>query len=69
MPDATEGVVAAIAAAGGYDKVVFAAGDRIVKNDLAVMMLLSINEGRGKSAAPSLRPVEDNGPYRDRLHL
>ena len=32
MPDATEGVVAAIAAAGGNDEVVFAAGDRIVKN-------------------------------------
>ena len=33
MADATEGVVAAIAAAGGNDKVVFAAWDRITKDD------------------------------------
>ena len=32
MVDATEGVVAAVAAAGGDDKVVFAAGDRVVKD-------------------------------------
>ena len=34
MPDATEGVVAAIAATGGNDEVVFAARDRIAKDDL-----------------------------------
>ena len=34
MTDAAEGVVAAIAAAGGDDKVVFAAGDWVVKDDL-----------------------------------
>ena len=34
MADATEGVVAAIAATGGDDEVVFAAGDRVVKDDL-----------------------------------
>ena len=33
MSDAAEGVVAAVAAAGGYDKVVFAARDRIAKDD------------------------------------
>ena len=33
MTDATEGVVTAIAAAGGNDKVVFAAWDRIAKDD------------------------------------
>ena len=33
MADATEGVVAAVAAAGGDDKVVFAAGDWVVKDD------------------------------------
>ena len=34
MPDATEGVVAAIAATGGNDEVVFAARDWIAKDDL-----------------------------------
>ena len=34
MTDATEGVVAAVAAAGGNDEVVFAAWDRIAKDDL-----------------------------------
>ena len=34
MTNATESVVAAIAAAGGNDEVVFAAGDRIAKDDL-----------------------------------
>ena len=34
MADATEGVVAVITAAGGNDKVVFAAWDRIAKDDL-----------------------------------
>ena len=34
MADATEGVVAAIAATGGDDKVVFDSGDRVVKDDL-----------------------------------
>ena len=33
MTDSTEGIVAAIATAGGNDEVVFAAGDRIVKDD------------------------------------
>ena len=33
MADAAEGVVAAVAAAGGDDEVVFAAGDRVVKDD------------------------------------
>ena len=33
MPGATEGVVSAFAAAGGNDEVVFAAGDRIAKDD------------------------------------
>ena len=33
MADATEGVVAAIAAAGGDDEVVFAAGDWAAKDD------------------------------------
>ena len=33
MADATEGVVAAIAAAGGDNEVVFAAWDRIAKDD------------------------------------
>ena len=33
MTDATEGVVAAITVAGGDDEVVFAAGDRIAKDD------------------------------------
>ena len=60
--NATEGVVAAIAAAGGNDKVVFAAGDRIAKDDLAVMMLLSINEGRGSFAAPPLRRAQRSRP-------
>ena len=35
VADATEGVVAAIAAAGGDDEVVFAAGDRVVKDDFS----------------------------------
>ena len=34
MADATEGVVASIAAAGGNDKVVFSAWDRIAKDNL-----------------------------------
>ena len=34
MADAAEGVVAAVAAAGGDDEVVFAAGDWVVKDDL-----------------------------------
>ena len=34
VSDATEGVVAAVAAAGGDDEVVFAAGDWVVKDDL-----------------------------------
>ena len=55
MTDATEGIVASIATASGNDEVVFATWDRIAKDDLAVMMLLSINEGRGSSAAPSFR--------------
>ena len=33
MADATEGVVAAVATAGGDDEIVFAAGDRIAKDD------------------------------------
>ena len=33
MPDATKGVVAAITTAGGNDEVVFAAWDRIAKDD------------------------------------
>ena len=33
MTDATEGVVAAITAASGHDKVAFAAWDRIVKDN------------------------------------
>ena len=33
MADATEGVVAAVAATGGDDEVVFAAGDWVVKDD------------------------------------
>ena len=33
MADATEGVVAAVAAAGGDDEVVFAAWDRVVEDD------------------------------------
>ena len=33
MADATEGVVASIAAAGGNDEVVFAARDRVVEDD------------------------------------
>ena len=33
MTDAAEGVVAAVAAAGGDDEVVFAAGDWIAKDD------------------------------------
>ena len=33
MADATEGIVASIAAAGGNDEVVFAARDRVVKDD------------------------------------
>ena len=33
MADAAEGVVAAIAAAGGDDEVVFAAGDWVAKDD------------------------------------
>ena len=62
MADATEGVVAVITAAGGNDKVVFAAWNRIVKDDLAVMMLLSINEGRGSFAAPPLRRARRSRP-------
>ena len=34
VADATEGIVASIATAGGNDKIVFAAGDRVVKDDL-----------------------------------
>ena len=34
MADAAEGVVAAVAAAGGDDEVVFAAWDWVVKDDL-----------------------------------
>ena len=34
MADATEGVVAAVTAAGGDDEVVFAAWDWVVKDDL-----------------------------------
>ena len=33
MADATEGVVAAVAAAGGDDEVLFAAGDWVVEDD------------------------------------
>ena len=33
VADATEGIVASIAAAGGNDEVVFAARDRVVKDD------------------------------------
>ena len=33
MADATEGVVAAVGAAGGNDEVVFASWDRIAKDD------------------------------------
>ena len=33
MADAAEGVVAAVAAAGGNDEVVFAAGDWVVEDD------------------------------------
>ena len=33
VADATEGIVASIATAGGNDKIVFAAGDRVVKDD------------------------------------
>ena len=36
MADAAEGVVAAVAAAGGDDEVVFAAGDWAVKDDFVV---------------------------------
>ena len=36
VPDATEGVVASIATAGGNNEVVFAAWDRIVKDDAGV---------------------------------
>ena len=36
MADAAEGVVAAVAAAGGDDEVVFAAGDWVVKDDFTV---------------------------------
>ena len=35
MADAAEGVVAAVAAAGGDDKVVFAAGDWVAKDDFS----------------------------------
>ena len=35
MYDATEGIVAAIAATGGDDEVVFAAGDWVVKDDFS----------------------------------
>ena len=40
MADATEGVVATVAAAGGDDEVVFAAGIRSRKTMLAMMGLL-----------------------------
>ena len=33
VTDAAEGVVAAVAAAGGHDEVVFAAWDRVVEDD------------------------------------
>ena len=36
MADATEGIVASIATASGNDKVVFAAWDRVVKDDAGV---------------------------------
>ena len=36
VADATEGIVTAIAAAGGDDEVVFAAGDWVAEDDLAV---------------------------------
>ena len=36
MADATEGVIASIAATGGNDEVVFAAGDWVVKDDFPV---------------------------------
>ena len=36
MTDATEGVVASIAAAGGNDEIVFAARDQIAKEDADV---------------------------------
>ena len=35
MADAAEGVIASIAAAGGDDEVVFAAGDWVAKDDFA----------------------------------
>ena len=36
MVDAAEGVIAAVAAAGGDDEVVFAAGDWVAKDDFVV---------------------------------
>ena len=55
MADATEGIVAAIAAAGGNNEVVFAAGDRIAEDDFGGDDV-AFNKRRARQiAAPSFQ--------------